>query len=144
MSRLNTKEALLDHLKSNLPTGVTVDGIAEPNQKPVFDPTGKDIWLDTNCIEASSDTTGKSSTDSDEQRGFMQIDIRVPAVSYMNDNQLLFTVDELASTFRFGTQLVYNGQTVSILGNNSPDSQPDGEWYRRMITINYFTISERV
>jgi len=143
MSRLKTKQAFLDHLLANLPTGITDDDVAFENQKPPFRPKGKVLWLDTHIIEASSDTTGKDITDSDLQRGFFQVDVRVPLVDSMNDNQLMFTVDELASVFRFGTKLVYNGQTVSILNNDTSNSNEDGAWYRRMITINYLTISER-
>lgn len=144
MSRFKTSEALMEQLLNNLPTGVVDADVARKNQNPPFEPKGKEIWLDANAIEATSETNGKGFDDSDSQRGFFQIDIRVPATSYLNDSQLSFTVDELASAFRFGTSLVYNGQTVSIQDSTSPQSQPDGEWYRRMITINYLTISTRV
>lgn len=144
MSRLNTKNALQKNLYDNLPTGVLMTDISHKNQSPVFNPEGKDIWLKTYVIEASSETTGKSTTDSDHQHGFMQIDVFIPLTSKAYDNVLTTAIDELASTFKFGTQLVYNGQTVSILDNTSPESKEDGSWFKRIITINYLTISTRV
>ncbi len=144
MSRLNTKLSFIEHLESNLPTGVRLDDVAKPNQKPAFEPDGKEIWLEVFAKEATSTTTGKSSTDSDERRGFFQISVRVPLSSYYNDNQILSTIDELASTFKFGTDLLYNGQEVSLLDNNVLDPSEDGAWYRGAITINYLTISNRI
>ena len=144
MSRLNVKEALLGRLLANLPTGASDSDVARKNQKPPFDPAGKSMWLESHIVEASSETTGKSINDSDEQRGFFQIDVRVPLVDDMQDNALLYAIDELATAFKFGTNIVYNGQTVSILDSTPQNLFEDGAWYRGLITINYLTISERV
>ena len=144
MSRLYTKQALLDRLLTNLPTGVTVDDIKFKNPWKAFETEGRDIWLKTHIVEASSDTTGKSRGDSDEQRGFFQIDVFIPRLGTDYDNKLYVATDEIATAFSFGTQLVYNGQVVNILDSTSPDSKEDGAWFRKMITINYLTISARI
>jgi hypothetical protein len=143
MSRFSTKEAFLEHLLANLPTGITDSDVARENQKPAFEPKGKSIWLDTHWQEASSSSLGKTQASGDEQRGFFQIDVNVPLVGYFNDNQLLSTIDELASVFRYGTTIVYNTQKVDILESTSPNSAENGAWYRRFITINYLTFSTR-
>lgn len=143
MSRLKTKQALLDHLLNNLPTGVSDGDVARENQKPSFDPSGKSLWLDTHWQEASNDTMGKTAASSDEQRGFFQIDVNVPLVDYYNDNLLLSITDELASTFQYGTVVTYNGQSVDILNNDTSNASENGAWYRRFITINYLTFSNK-
>ena len=143
MSRLNTKEAFTTHLLANLPTGVSAGDVALQNQKPPFNPKGKSLWLDTHWQEASNDATGKSSSVANEGRGFFQIDVNVPLIDYFNDNQLLSIIDELSSAFSYGSTIVYNTQSVDILNSTSPDSAENGAWFRRFITINYLTFSNK-
>jgi hypothetical protein len=143
MSRLDTKQAFITHLLANLPSGITADDVAFENQNPSFNPEGKNLWLDTHYQEASNDPTGKTSASSDEQRGFFQIDVNTPLSNSNYDNELLSTIDELASTFSYGTTIVYNTQSVDLLENTSPNSAENGAWYRRFITINYLTFSPR-
>ena len=143
MSRLNTKQAFIIHLLANLPTGITANDVALENQKPAFDPKGKDLWLDTHWQEASSVATGKTQASSVEQRGFFQIDVNVPLVDHFDDNKLLSITDELSIIFNEGTTIVYNTQSVDILENSTSNASENGAWYRRFITINYLTFSTR-
>jgi hypothetical protein len=143
MSRLDTKQAFIDRLLNNLPSGVTADDVAFENQKPTFNPKGKNLWLDTHWQEASSGSLGKTQASGDEQRGFFQIDINTPLTNSNFDNELLGAIDELASAFRYGSTIVYNAQKVDILESTSPNSAENGAWYRRFITINYLTFSTR-
>jgi hypothetical protein len=143
MSRLNTKQAFITHLLANLPTGVTADDVAFENQKPTFDPAGKSIWLDTHYQEASSESTGKTSASANEQRGFFQIDVNVSLIDSDYDNKLLLAIDEISSAFSYGTVITYNTQSIDILESTSPNSAENGAWYRRFITINYLTFSNK-
>ena len=143
MSRLNTSGALVTHLLANLPTGVTSDDVVYPNSLELFNPAGKDIWLEYLYDEATSEATGKTNASSNEQRGFFQIDVNVPIHNRNYTNDLLQAIDELSSSFMFGSELLYNGQTVTILDASSPVSSVNGAWYRKLITINYTTFSAR-
>ena len=143
MSRLDTKQALITHLLANLPTGVTGADVAYENQQPPFIPEGKGLWVSTSFHEASSESTGQSTLNGNEQRGFLQIDINVPITSNGYDNQLLSSVDELSSAFKYGTTIVYNAQKVDILDSASPASFVSDAWYKRIISINYLTFSNK-
>ncbi len=144
MSRDNTEKALYQHLIDNLPTGVSVTDVAWKNPEDPFDPANRQIWLEPSIVESSSNTTGKTISDSDIQKGYMQIDVYVPTKSAAYDTALTAAIDEISSAFRFGTELVYNSQKVSIQSNNSPNSEEDGPYYRRVITIKFLTVSARV
>ena len=143
MSRLDTKQAFITHLAANLPTGVTSGDVAYENQLPQFNPAGKSLWLSTSFIEASSESTGQSPLNGNEQRGFFQIDIYVPVASKDYDNKLLTIVDELSSAFKYGSTIVYNAQKVDILDSASPTSFTSESWYKRIISINYLTFSNK-
>lgn len=143
MSRLDTKQAFITHLLANLPTGISAGDVAFENQKPPFDPKGKNLWLDTHWQEATSDPTGKTSASSNIQRGFFQIDINTPLTNSSYDNELLGAVDELSIAFSYGTTIVYNTQSVDLLEGTTSNASENGAWYRRFITINYLTFSNR-
>jgi len=144
MSRDNTEKALYQHLIDNLPTGVSVADVAWKNPEEPFEPANRQMWIEPAVIESSSNTTGKAKSDSDIQKGYMQIDVYVPTKSSTYDAALTTAIDEISSAFKFGTELVYNNQKVSIQSNNSPNSEEDGPYYRRVITIKFLTVSTRV
>ena len=143
MSRLDTKQALIDRLLANLPTGITSTDVAKENQNPAFNPDGKELWLDTHYQEASSESTGQSNQNGNEQRGFFQIDVNVPLIDFFDDNKLLSIIDELSSIFSYGSTIVYNTQKVDILDSASPNGFENGAWYTRIISINYLTFSNK-
>jgi hypothetical protein len=143
MSRLDTSKALVNHLLSNLPTGVLIDDVVFPNSIEPFDPSGKSIWIEYFYNEATSEATGKTDASSNEQRGFFQIDVNIPSRSRNYTNELLQAIDELSASFKYDSNLVYNGQTVTILDSSSPSSGVNGAWYRKHITFNYLTFSSR-
>lgn len=143
MSRLDTKQAFITHLVANLPTGVTSADVAYENQSPSFNPEGKALWISTSFIEASSESTGQSPLNGNEQRGIFQIDINIPITNDNYDNLLLSTVDELSSTFKYGSTIVYNAQKVDILDSVTLAGFASESWYKRIISINYLTFSNK-
>ncbi len=141
MSQLNTKQAFLSHLINNLPAGLTTADIAFENKK--FNPKGKDLWLAAYYIPATSEMMGKSDNDRDEERGLYQISVFVPLNGVNYDNAQLQAIDELKVAFRYNTQLVYNGQTVSILSSETNASVESEAWLQRDLTINFLTFTNR-
>lgn len=141
MSYLDTKQALITHLLDNLPSGLSVNDVAFENNK--FDPSGKSLWLTAYFIPASSDTMGKSTDDSDEQRGIFQISVFTAINSGEFDTAQLTVIDELISSFKYATSLVYNTQTVDILESTINTGSESESWYQRDVSINYLTLSTR-
>jgi len=141
MSYLNTKQALISHLLSNLPTGVTADDVAFENLP--INPSGKTLWLAAYFIPALSEATGKTSASNYEQRGIFQISVYVPVAGDNFDNDQLTAIDELQQAFNYGGKLLYNTQEVEIL-NNTVNSAVNAEaWYKRDISIEYLTFTTR-
>lgn len=141
MSQLNTKQAFISHLLSNLPSGVSVSDVAFENKK--FNPKNKGLWLAAYYIPATSEMMGKSDNDRDEERGLYQISVFVPLNSASYDNAQLQAIDELKASFRYNTQLVYNDQTVSILSSETNAGVESEAWFQRDLTINFLTFTNR-
>ena len=141
MSYLNTKQAMITHLLSNLPASVTSGDVAFENRK--FDPANKDLWLAAYFIPASTEMMGKSATDKDEQRGIFQISVFVSLNSEEFDNAQLTAIDELISAFKYNTQMVYNTQTVQTLESTVNTGSESEAWYQRDISVSYLTFSSR-
>lgn len=141
MSYLNTKQAFVTYLLSNLPTGLTSADVAFENNK--FDPTNKSLWLAAYFIPVSTEMMGKTSTSGDEQRGLFQISVFVALNNNDFDNTQLTAIDELITVFKYNTVLVYNTQTVDILESTVNTGSESDAYFQRDISINYLTFSER-
>ena len=141
MSQLNTKQAFITHLLNNLPSGLTASDVAFENKK--FNPKNKDLWLAAYYIPATSEMMGKSDDDRDEERGLYQISVFVPLNNTSYDNTQLQAIDELKVAFRYNTELVYNGQTVSILSSETSAGVESEAWLQRDLTINFLTFTNR-
>ena len=142
MSYLKTKQALITQLLATPITGLTGADIAFENND--FNPTGKSLWLACYFIPATSETLGKTTASSDEQRGIFQVSIFVALNSINYDNAQLTAIDEILSGFLYNTNIVYNGQKVDILTSEVNNGSQSEAWYQRDISINYLTFSERV
>ena len=141
MSYTETKQAFINHLLANLPTGLTDDDVAFENRR--FDPANKPLWLAAYFIPATTEMMGKSSTDNDEQRGIFQISVFVTLNSDEFDTAQLTAIDELITAFKYNTQMVYNTQTVSALESTVNTGSESEAYYQRDISINYLTFSTR-
>jgi len=142
MSYLDTKQALIQKLSGVVITGITADDISYENSG--FDPTGKAQFLAAYFIPATSDIMGKTSTSGDEQRGIFQITVFVRLNSGVYANQQLQIVDDILSGFVYNSTDVYNGQTVQILESTVNGGSENEAWFKRDVSINYLTFSERV
>ena len=138
MSYLDTKQALVQQL---LTVG-SADDIAFENKK--FVPDGKDLWYSAFFIPATTDMMGKTPTSSDEQRGIFQVSVFIDINDNNYDNSQLSAIDLILSGFKYNTSIVYNSQKVDILDSTVNDGLEDSAWYKRDISINYLTFSERV
>ena len=141
MSYLNTKQALISHLLSNLPVGVAASDIAFENS--AIDPSSKDLWLAAYFIPALSEATGKTNASRYEQRGIFQISVYVPVAGDNFDNDQLVAIDELQEVFKYGTKLLYNTQEIEILNNTVNSAVNTEAWYKRDISIEYLTFTTR-
>ena len=141
MSYLNTKQAMITHLLSNLPVSVTSDDVAFENRK--FNPANKDLWLAAYFIPASTEMMGKSATDKDEQRGIFQISVFVSLNNEQFDNAQLTAIDELVKAFKYNTNMVYTTQTVTTLESTVNTGSESEVWYQRDISVSYLAFSSR-
>jgi len=141
MSYLKTKQAFTTFLLANLPTGLTSKDVAFENRK--FKPANKSLWLAAYFIPATTEMMGKSSSDSDEQRGIFQVSVFVALNNKEFDSTQLAAIDELIAAFKYNTKLVYNTQTVDILESTVNTGSESEAWYQRDISINYLTFSTR-
>ena len=138
MSYLKVKKALL----SQLLTAVSVNDLALENKK--FDPSNKSLWYAAYFLPISSDTMGKTSASSDEQRGIFQVSVFIDINRFDYDDSELQAIDNILSAFTYNTSLVYNGQKVDILSSDVNSGSESEAWYQRDISINYLTFSERI
>ena len=138
MSLLDTRNALVTQLL----TLVNTNDLAVENS--VFKDTNKDVWYSMAFIPASSETTGKTLASSDEDRGIFQVSVMVQINSGNKDLLQLQAMDDIKSGFLYSTSLVYNGQQVDILDADSNQGSENDAWFKRDLSINYLTYSERV
>ncbi len=138
MSLLDTRNALVTQLL----TLVNTNDLAVENS--VFKDTNKDVWYSMAFIPASSETTGKTLASSDEDRGIFQVSVMVQINSGNKDLLQLQAMDDIKSGFLYSTSLVYNGQQVDILEADSNQGSENDAWFKRDLSINYLTFSERV
>tara|TARA_R110000803_G_scaffold20685_4_gene53038 strand:+ start:1181 stop:1597 length:417 start_codon:yes stop_codon:yes gene_type:complete len=138
MSYLKVKKALL----TKLLTAVSVNDLALENKK--FDPSNKSLWYAAYFLPTSTDSMGKTSASSDEQRGIFQVSVFIDINRFDYDYSQLQAIDNILAAFTYNTSLVYNGQKVDILSSDVNSGLESGAWYQRNISINYLTFSERV
>jgi len=138
MSYLKVKKAIL----TKLLTVVSADDLALENKK--FDPSNKSLWYAAYFLPTSSETMGKTSASSDEQRGIFQVSVFVNINRFDYDDSQLTAIDAISSAFTYNTNLVYNGQKIDILNSEVNSGSESEAWYQRDISINYLTFSERV
>ena len=138
MSYLKVKKALLTQLL----TAVSVNDLALENKK--FDPSNKSLWYAAYFLPTSTDSMGKTSASSDEQRGIFQVSVFIDINRFDYDYSQLQAIDNILAAFTYNTSLVYNGQKVDILSSDVNSGLESGPWYQRNISINYLTFSERV
>ena len=141
MSDLDTKQALLTQLLATSITGITSTDIAYENYD--FDPTNKALWIAAYFIPATSDAMGKSATARDEQRGIFQVSVFVALNNGSFDNTQLTAIDEVLAGFQYNSSTVYNAQQVDILESTINSGSENDAWFRRDISINYLTFSNR-
>tara|TARA_R110000868_G_scaffold329799_1_gene590752 strand:+ start:115 stop:543 length:429 start_codon:yes stop_codon:yes gene_type:complete len=141
MSYYDTKQALLQQLSSITITGITSADIAYENS--VFDPSNKSKFISATFIPATSEMMGKTSTSSDDQRGILQVSVFVKLNSGNYDNTQLQIVDSIITGFIYNAVTVYNGQTVQILDSTVNSGSENEAWFKRDISINYLTFSNR-
>jgi hypothetical protein len=139
MSYLNTKQGLIKKLLDS--RIVASSDIAFENEN--FDPAGKDYYLAAYFIPASTDMMGKTQQSSDEQRGIFQVSVFVSLNSGEYDNTQLQLVDNVISEFSYNSSIVYNGQKIDILNSTVNSGVTLDSWFKRDISINYLTFSER-
>mgnify|MGYP003662253815 len=138
MSYLKVKKALLTQLL----TAVSVNDLALENKK--FDPSNKSLWYAAYFLPTSTDSMGKTSASSDEQRGIFQVSVFIDINRFDYDDTQLQSIDDIISAFTYNTSLVYNGQKVDILTSDVNSGSESEAWYQRDISINYLTFSERI
>ena len=141
MIELDIKQAFLTHLLSNLPTGMTSDDVAFEGKKP--ETAGKSAFIAAYFISNVSTPLGKTASDFDDDSGVLQVSAFVPIKKNSNDNDLFRIISELRAAFRYNTEMVYNGQKVYVTSTSLNSATESGGFYKRDLTINYFTLSER-
>jgi hypothetical protein len=137
MSYLNTKHALVTQLL----TVVNQSDVDLGNKN--FDPQGKESWYAVYLNSSTSESTGKTLDSSEQRFGFFQVSVFTSQNMSNWDNLLLEKVDLVQSAFKNTSSVSYGGQVVDILETDVTDPRKDDSWYRKDMTINYLTFSER-
>lgn len=147
MSYLDTRQALITKLAGASIAGVNMSLMSAGGDIAVendfSDPTGKDIWLSCYFIPATTESTGKTLTSSDEGRGIFQISVFVALNGGAYDIAQLTAIDEILATFQYSSEAVYNSQTVEILETNVNNGTENESWFKRDVSINYRTFNTR-
>lgn len=142
MSYLDTKQALIQQLLTVTSTLFTVDDIAYENN--TFDPASKSAWIESFFRPASSEATSKDVNPTYEDRGIFQVSIFVKLNSGNYDNNQLQIVDDVLASFKSNSSIVYNNQIVDIIDSTVNNGLSNDAWFKRDISVNYFTFSKRV
>tara|TARA_R110000772_G_scaffold6823_1_gene23764 strand:- start:910 stop:1233 length:324 start_codon:yes stop_codon:yes gene_type:complete len=106
--------------------------------------SNKSLWYAAYFLPTSTDSMGKTSASSDEQRGIFQVSVFIDINRFDYDYSQLQAIDNILAAFTYNTSLVYNGQKVDLLSSDVNSGLESGAWYQRNISINYLTFSERV
>jgi len=142
MSILDTKKALIQQLLTVTSTIFDSDDIAYENAN--FKPENKDAFIQPFFIPASTDMMGKTQDSGDEQRGIFQVSVFVKLNSGNYDNDQLQIVDDVLSAFKYNTSMVYNNQQVDVLSSTVNTGTSNNAYFKRDISINYLTFSQRI
>jgi hypothetical protein len=147
MSYLDTRQALLTKLSSASVTGVNMSLMSAGGdiaiENDFADPTGRDLWLAAYIIPATTESTGKTLASSDESRGVFQVSVFVPLNGGSYDVNQWAVIDEILYEFQYGTEAVYNDQTVEILTSTVNNGIENESWFKRDVSINYRTFNTR-
>ena len=143
MSDLNILQSLRQLLQTASITGLTNSDISYLDAPKIFDPEGKDLWIQEAFNPVSSQSTGKTKASSDEERGFYQLSVYTPIFDGDYGVTLSTAIDEIKSVFFNGASSVYSTQKVDILDVVAQGISNNDAWKRRVITINYLTFSTR-
>lgn len=138
MSYLDTRQALIQKLINTSITGITSNDISYENSD--FNPKGKSKFIAGYFIPATSETTGKEIAAIQEKRGIFQVSVYVKLNGGNYDITQLQIVDDILSGFVYGSEAVYNGQTISILESAVNSGSENESWFKRDVSINYLTI----
>lgn len=146
MNIIGTNNALISHvLASTIADIDTSTDISWSNT--VYDPTGKDAWLDIwyNPVDFSSTT--KSKTVGQTESGFLQVSVYVPSNDQTNDVvnysiRQLQIINDVLTAFADNTLIEHDGVRVNITNSNITSPRTSGGWYVRDITINYIKFGE--
>ncbi len=138
MSYLDTRQALIQKLINTSITGITSNDISYENSD--FNPKGKSKFIAGYFIPATSETTGKEIAAIQEKRGIFQVSVYVKLNGGNYDITQLQIVDDILSGFVYGSEAVYNGQTISILESTVNSGSENESWFKRDVSINYLTI----
>ena len=141
MSYLDTKQALIQQLLTVTSALFTADDIAYENN--TFDPASKTAWLESFFIPATSEANSKDVNATYEDRGTFQVSVFVKLNSGDYDNNQLQIVDDILKSFKSNSSIVYNDQVVDILDSTVNNGLSSDAWFKRDISINYFTFSAR-
>jgi hypothetical protein len=142
MSYYDTKQALITRLLGASITGISIADITYENS--MFDPANKSKYISASFIPATSEMMGKSPSSGNDDRGIFQVGVFVKLNGGSYDNDQLQIVDSILSAFIYNTVTVYNGQSVQILESTVNNGVDDDSWFKRDVSINYLTFSERV
>ena len=137
MSYLSTKQALIQQLL----TVASADDIAFENKD--YDPAAKDFYYACYFLPQVTESTGKTLASSDQQFGAFQVSVFVSRNRADFDNLQMEKIDLILSAFKNTTSTTYNNQKVDILESTVNGGIVLDSWFKRDITINYMTFSER-
>jgi len=107
-----------------------------------FKPVDGVTFLAETYLPAETSGVGVAATDSLDYTGIYQIDVRAALDDYKKEAN--DTADAVASHFRRGTILTYNGQKVTIQSVSRAQGRADGAWWFIPVSVNWRAFSGNV
>ena len=131
MSLEKVQQALLTRYKTIFPSPTYATAWENVAITP---PTGAP-WFSFRFVPVTSKIVSLGPNGYDEENGYVQVDINVPALAGEASLRSLFT--QLRTCFPSASSLIYGGQSVSILSvSRSGGSEVDG-FYRIACTVRW-------
>lgn len=128
-------------LDTHMGTMTSVPPIAWENKE--FNPTGKTLYIRPTHLpgETVPETLGEANG-RDLNVGIYQVDIFAEAGKGKKD--AINMADTIATRFKHGTKLTYNGVTVQIKHVNiNPATNSKNGWYQLFVEIVYYSFTAR-
>ena len=132
MNLLDVRNALVQAVIDNATVQIAYENSG-------FDPVGLDAFISTHFMPATSEAMGKLQDSNDDERGVFQISVFVKSNADDYDNQQWAIILGFKSIF-FNSAVIGDVDILEVTTNGGYAVE---SWYKRDISVNYMSFTDR-